>query len=293
VPTQQSPNESVPHGLTLKAALWRLQRRLEFKLATLKCRVTPESVHEARTAAHRLRALLHEFRAQLSSSPARRYRHRLKRVTRDLGGLRDADVALKSIGHLARSAHGRRSDALDSLGSALDRHRYQLASRLQARMAESAWRRDVRKLRTAAADVALILPNSRPIATITSSLLAHRRRRMRARLRKAARSEHALHRLRLKVKRLRYTVEESARFGTGLASARELRLLKGLQDCLGQLHDLVVLKDLSKRGASSRVARKALRKKCDAGRKRLISDYDESRVALLDLWDTAKRARRG
>jgi CHAD domain-containing protein len=106
---------------------------------------------------------------------------------------------------------------------------------------------------------------------------------MRARLREAAHSEHALHRLRLKVKRLRYILEESAKFGAGFGGAREVRLLKGLQDCLGQLHDLVVLQNLSKQGASSRVARKALRKECDVWRERLLSEYDELRVALLDL----------
>lgn len=286
MPTQQSSFGPIaqPKSATLKAALWRLQRRLEFKLATLKRRVTPDSVHEVRTTARRLRALLHGFRAQLSPSSARWYRYWLKRVIGELGGLRDADVARQSIAVLAKTAHGKRRDALDSLSAGLDQHRRRLAERLQTRMAKSAWSRDVRKLRAAAADAALILPNSRPIAVVTRSLLAHRRRRMRARLRRAKRSEYALHRLRLKVRRLRYFLEESARFGAGLRGARELRVLERLQDCLGQLHDLVVLKELSKGAASSRVARKALRKKCDARRKRLLSDYDESRVALLHLW---------
>lgn len=265
--------------------MWRLQRRLEFKLSTLKRRVTPDSVHDARTAARRLRALLNGFRAQLSPSSAHRYRFWLKRVTRELGGLRDVDVAQQNIAVLASTAHGRRRDALDSLGSGLDQRRHRLAGRLQARMAKSAWSADVQKLKTAAADVALILPSPHPIATVARSLLARRRRRMRALLRKARRSEPALHRLRLKVKRLRYFLEESARFGAGLGNARELQLLKRLQDCLGQLHDLVVLKDLSKGGASSRVARKELRKKCDARWKRLLGDYDEARVVLLHLWD--------
>jgi triphosphatase len=269
--------------------VWRLQRRLEFKLATLKRRVTPDSVHETRTAARRLRALLRGFRAQLSSSSAHRYRYWLRRVTGELGSLRDADVAQQNIAVLARTAHGRRRDALDALNSGLDQRRHRLADRLQVEMAKSVWSRDVQKLRAAAADAALLLPNSRPIAAVTRSLLAHRRRRMRVRLRKATRSEHALHRLRLKVKRLRYFMEESTRFGVGLGSARELRLLKELQDCLGKIHDLVVLKDLSKDGASSRVARNELRKKCDARWKRLLNDYDESRVALLHLWDAANR----
>ena len=247
--------------------------------------MTPDSVHEARTSARRLRALLHAFRAQLSSSSAHRYRYWLKRVTRELGTLRDADVAQQNMAVLAKAARGRRRDALDALNSAFDQRRHHLAGKLQAEMAKSAWSANVRKLKTAAADSDLILPNNLPIADVTRSLLAHRRRRMRVRLRKAARSEHALHRLRIKVKRLRYFLEESARFGAGLRNAQELRLLKELQDCLGQVHDLVVLRDLSKGGDSSRAARKALRKECGARWKQLLSNYDGSRVQLLHLWN--------
>jgi triphosphatase len=227
VPTEQPPNGSVsyPKGLSLKVVLLRLQRRFELKLATLKRRVTPDSVHEARTAARRLRALLHGFRTQLSAAPAHRYRYLLKRVTRELGTLRDADVAQQNVAVLAKGAHGRRRDALDALSRGFDQRRHRLAGKLQAELAKSAWSADVKELKAAAAT--LILPNSLPIAAVTRSLLAHRRRRMRARIRKTARTKHALHRLRSRVKRLRYFLEESARFGSGLGSARELRLLKG------------------------------------------------------------------
>lgn len=276
----------------LKASLSRLQRRLEFKLAALKPRVSPEYVHQVRTAARRLRALLHGFRAQLSPSVAHRYRYCLKRITRGLGGLRDVDVAQQSIAALTKTAHSRRHNAPDSLSAALDHRRHRLVGRLQARMAKSAWSRDVRQLRMAATDAALILPNGRPIAALTRALLVHRRRRLGSRLRKATRSEHALHRLRLKVKRLRYFLEEGASFDAVRGSARELSLLKGLQDCLGQLHDLAVLKDYLKDGAPCRIAGRELHKKCEGRRKRLMGDYDELRVALLDLWDTRNGAVR-
>jgi triphosphatase len=294
VPRQQPPNRSASHpqSLTLRAALRRLQRRFETKLATLKRRLTPDSVHEARTAARRLRALLHGYRAQFSSSSARRYRKALKRVTRELGTLRDADVAQQNIAALAKNAHGRHRDALVALSPGFDQRRRRLAGRLRAEMARSEWSAHVQKLKVAAADAALILPNSLAIVAVTRSLLAHRRRRMRSRLRKATRSKRVLHRLRIEVKRLRYFLEESRKFGAGLASARELWLLKGLQDCLGQIHDLVVLKELSKGHDSSRVSRKALCKKCDARWKQLLSDYDELRVELLQLWDKMNRASR-
>lgn len=290
MPARKTPNRSVPRlkAVTLKGALRQLQRRLESKLETLKRSVTPDTVHGARTAARRLRALLHGFRRQLSPSAAHRYHYWLKRVTRELGTLRDTDVARQNIVELVKNVDGRRRDALDTLSSSFHQRRQRLAGKLQAGMARSRWSANVRKLRAAAADPCLIIPDGPPIAAVTISLLAHRRRRMRARLRKATRSEHALHRLRIKVKRLRYFLEESARFGAGLGSAPEVRLLKGLQDSLGQLHDLVVLAELSKHEVS-RAARKILCKKCEARWKRLLADYDEARVALLHLWDTVDR----
>lgn len=290
MPTPKTPSRSDPRSkaVTLKGALRQLQRRLEFKLATLKRSVTPGTVHEARTAARRLLALLHGFRKQLSPSSAHQYHYWLKRVTGDLGTLRDADVARQNVVELVKSANGKCHDTLDTLSFIFDQRRQQLAGKLQAEMARSAWSADMRKLRAAAADPSLILPSGPPIAAVTTALRVDRRQRMRARLRNATRSKHALHRLRIKEKRLRYFLEESAGFGAGLGSAREARLLKGLQDSLGQLHDLVVLAELSKDDEVSRAARKILRKKCDARWKRLLGDYDESRVALLRFWDTIR-----
>ncbi len=281
----QSGSVPRPKGVALKGALRGLQWRLELKLAMLKRRVTPDSVHQARAAARRLQALLHGFRAQLNPPMARRYRCRLKRVTRDFARLRDADVAARNIAVLERAADGRRRKALASLSRGFRRRRERLAGRLKARLANSKWSRDVRELKKAAAEPALVLPESLSIADLARPLLAKGRRRMRGRLRGTGRSERALHRLRIKVKRLRYFLEECAQFDDGLLTARELPLLEGVQDCLGQLHDLAVLKILSKRQASTRIARQEIRKRCGARSEELLRDFGELRSALLRLWD--------
>lgn len=285
---------SVPHpqGVTLKSALRRLQRRLELNLAILTRRVTPDSVHQARAAARRLQALLHGFRAQLTNPVAHRYRRRLKRVTRDLGCLRDADVAQLNIEILETGAHGRRRKALASLSRAFRHRRERLAGGLKVRLANSKWSREVRELGNVAADAALLRPHSLPIADLARPILAQGRRRLYKRLRRTRRCERALHRLRIKVKRLRYLLEECATFDDELVGARELALLKGLQDCLGRLHDLAVLKILAKRAASNRIARKELRKKCDARCAELLPDFEELRAALGCLWDSEPGADR-
>jgi hypothetical protein len=59
---------------TLGSCLLRLQRRLDVKLAALSRHITSYTVHEAHTAARRLRALLRAYKAELSPLQAHRYR---------------------------------------------------------------------------------------------------------------------------------------------------------------------------------------------------------------------------
>lgn len=173
------------------------------KLAALSRHITPDTVHEARTAARRLRALLRAYKAELSPLQAHRYRRALKRVAKQLGRLRDADVAHQSVASLAEDGHRRHRDQLEGVTAALEHRRFTLALALQAHVAEPPWSDCVSRLRAAAGEN-LVLASERPIAVVTSKLLARRRRRLRGLLRKSQQTPRALHRLRLKVKNLRY-----------------------------------------------------------------------------------------
>jgi CHAD domain-containing protein len=94
-------------------------------------------------------------------------------------------------------------------------------------VAEPPWSDCVSRLRAAAGEN-LVLAGERPIAVVTSKLLVRRRRRLRVLLRKSQQTPRAPHRLRLKVKNLRYLAEESGSLGLA-ADPQELLLLKGLQ----------------------------------------------------------------
>lgn len=264
----------------------RLQRRLELNLEALQQQVTPENVHKVRTAARRLRAVLSVFKRELSPSSSRDYRRALKCVVRELGRLRDADVARQSVEKLWAERHGRRRDELKSLSSALERHRLRSALALRAHSTGSPW---LKALATVRSGVNLIWTNEQPMATVALALRVHCRERLRARLRKWERSPERLHRLRRKVKTLRYLSEEMRSLGTRCVRKEEVAALVGLQDILGKLQDLEALRHALRRDTQHRGAVRELRAQAADRRKQLLRDFDERRAALLRVWDEKDR----
>jgi triphosphatase len=263
--------------------LARLQRRLDLNLEALQRHVTPKNVHDTRTAARRLRAILRTFNRHLSPSRARGYRRAVKRVTRRLGQVRDADVANDYVANLVSVGHHRKRSKLESLSAHLNRRRLRLVSKLQARIAEPSWARRVSMLQTAASVRCLVLLSKEPIEVASSALMTKHRRRLQARLLKLKRTPRALHRLRLRVKTLRYLCEEAGNLGAAGVDHEEVAAIVNLQDCLGKLHDLEVLH----REAPNSCTPRGLRLEIAARRKHLLRKYDGQRSILLRLWDDA------
>jgi CHAD domain-containing protein len=285
-----TPYRGLGPRTALASCLVRLQRRLEMNLEALQRHVTPQSVHDVRTAARRLRAILQIFKRQLSPPLAQDYRRSLKRVTRGLGRVRDADVAHQYVANLVSVAHRRRRrrGKLALLSADLNRRRLRLALKLRAQIAEPSWAERVSMLRSAASARDLVLLNKEPIGTAASALVTKRRRRLRARLLKSKRIPRALHRLRLRVKALRYLCEEAGSLGAAGVDPGEVVAIVRLQDCLGQLHDLEALRH----EATNDHAPRELRVRVVARRKDLLRAYDEQRWILLHLWDNALGNRR-
>jgi len=182
------------------------------------------AVHQTRVASRRLRELLPVL--QLEGKAAGKLSHQLRKVTRRLGGVREADVML-----VRDAARGEReeargeipgktaSESFGRLVRKLDRASRKLeeAEDAQTRRAWR-WALDARVSRRA---VALRLA----IDKAGSVYLADR-----------------LHATRITLKKLRYAVELDVD-ARGLKSTNELRTLKRMQDVLGRLHDMQVLVD--------------------------------------------------
>lgn len=202
------------------------------------------ALHQARVASRRLRELLPIL--QLDGSTARKLARRLRKVTSRLGAVRELDVLVGLIDDLHVS--GRRgSSGLGRVGVAVSKARDEARRRLSAQLPMDEMSRLARKL----ARIAAALRH----AERSTSKASARSWRWAIDARVAKRAAHLaaamadagalylpdrLHRVRLAVKKLRYTTE-LATDAAGERPGADLRLLTRLQDLLGRLHDRQML----------------------------------------------------
>jgi CHAD domain-containing protein len=206
-----------------------------------------EALHNARIASRRLRELLPIL--QLDHSITKKLGKRLRRVTRDLGTQRDAEVLDGLIDELLK-ARPKLKRALQRLDSDLRRDASKhgddagdVPTRTMARA--------VRKLEKVAGQLrqedrdgpARRAPaRARAARWAVDARVARRAERVRAVVRAAGALylPERLHTVRIALKKLRYSVELSEELA-GNRVAPVLRTLKRAQDLLGRLHDLQML----------------------------------------------------
>lgn len=215
---------------------------------------SPESVHQMRVAARRMRVALRMGGSGLGAR-AQRLRDELAWLGSLLGEVRDLDVLwerlgaeattlaesdLPAFGDVLDALQKQRSTAADELVDALGRPRYRSLLRALADEATHPGEPDLAESATASADELLVRP-------------------LRA-LHKAAAnptSDEDWHGLRIKVKRVRYAAELAGRLA-GRKRRAELGELVGraktAQEVLGAFQDTVVAEDHLRRLTKSRLS---------------------------------------
>ncbi|MDH4064422.1 MAG: CHAD domain-containing protein [Acidobacteriota bacterium] len=227
----------MPH-LALPARL--LRQRLLSLLDALPAATSGDvaSVHRARVASRRLRAVLPVLAEAADSEALDRARKHVRRITRVLGPIRELDVALGHLeeigptsgatpralarvhGHLATERTARRRAMLDVITPAT---LHKLKSRLAPHHPRPASDRDaeVRAARRRALRRAHVLLDEMQRA---GGLYVPER----------------LHAVRVAAKKLRYALEVERELTRSRAVAR-INRLKRLQDALGEVHDFEIL----------------------------------------------------
>jgi CHAD domain-containing protein len=201
------------------------------------------AVHRTRVASRRLRELLPVL--QLDGSNAAKLNRHLRKVTRRLGSVREADVLLLLIDELHESGDYSGS-ALLRVRDAVSAARDEVHERLPGKASATALRRVARKLNKVAKKLAD--GDDRDARRAWRWALDARVSRRAASLKAAIREAGAvylpdrLHAVRISLKKLRYAVELAAD-AAGAKTGPELRMLKRTQALLGRLHDLQVLID--------------------------------------------------
>jgi CHAD domain-containing protein len=201
------------------------------------------AVHRTRVASRRLRELLPVL--QLDEEAVGKVSHQLRKVTRRLGGVREADVMLLLIAELHES--GRFSEpALRLVRDAAQAERDEARAEIPVKPTAAAFQRIVKKLDRAARKLEgpEDAQTRRAWRWALDARVSRRALALRQAIDKAGSVYLAerLHGTRIALKKLRYGLELDVE-SRGLKSTKELRTLKRMQGVLGRLHDLQVLID--------------------------------------------------
>jgi CHAD domain-containing protein len=214
------------------------------RLMSAEDRAGSEALHDFRVAVRRLRSLLRAHRSLLDGGGGDRTLERLRRIARATNSGRDAEVQAgwvreRLLPTLSKPAQRR---AAGWLAAWLDERRDEAYGGSITRSLER-FGRLAPKLRRDLATYRLSLepgpavPPARAYGAFVAAALREDGRRLRRRLAAASESidEQRAHRARLAAKRLRYDLEPVAELVA--ANGDGLRLLKELQEVLGELND--------------------------------------------------------
>jgi len=189
-----------------------------------------EDVHQLRVATRRAVAALDAFEPWLRRKRRERLRKRLRGLRRSTGAARDAAVRIELLREMAVGADGQRRRVLEALiGIAEEERRCGLAGVAPAiRAAEleslgSGWRGLVRRRGAKGS-----------FKRAGCEALGARAEALRA---IEVSDAESLHRLRIEIKRARYTLELFGRCGSKARVERLLARLGTLQDRLGEVND--------------------------------------------------------
>jgi len=199
----------------------------------------PEELHDMRVATRRLRAALELF-ADVLPIRARNFRVELGWVARVLGAVRDLDVQLHAQTAMVEPGE---HELWADLTALLTSEREAARSELLGALDSVRWER----LKSGMASMVRQGPNRRSTATrvaalaVVPDLIGSRQASVVKAARRAKRSSEAadFHRLRIRAKRLRYSLEFSAELFGG-RTKRYTRQLAKLQNQLGLLQDAEV-----------------------------------------------------
>jgi CHAD domain-containing protein len=204
-----------------------------------------EALHDFRVGLRRLRSCFRAYRPQLESSVSRKTRRRLRALTTTTNVGRDTEVQLDwlhrqisrlnpdqvpGLAWMIGRLEGRRGT--QEIGNAAPPKFNKAAAKLRSR------------LRTFQAEVRVDRGSeAASFGQVTGELIRQHSDRLAEQVRMvqtSADKAHA-HRARIAAKRLRYLLEPLSRRAPGVKTL--VKSLKGLQDQLGELHDMQVLSE--------------------------------------------------
>jgi triphosphatase len=251
-----------------------------------------EGIHQMRVGLRRLRAAISLFSDIVAEAELRNIKRELKWLTAELGPAREFDVFLTRVVAPLENSHARLT-GMRSLS-------HDLAERRDAAVARALTAIGSRRFRDLTLDVAAWLDiggrrqsrnelsrqrGEQPIETLARAQLTRRWKKIRKRGRVLAKLDpRARHKLRIQAKKLRYAAEFYRTVFPGKKKERRresfLSVLKDMQDCFGDLNDVIVHEKLTTGIAKASIERSAKpsRRVFAAG---LLTGHEEARFKPL------------
>jgi CHAD domain-containing protein len=286
---QRYRDELTPNACTTSISVYLrhsvavLHHRLRQTAAVLTHAPSPAAVHDTRVAARRIRVLLRTYQRQFDTEEAKRYKRHLKDLIRDLAAAREAYVARHSIMQLGGNRLGRIGIKSRALYERAVKRYASALDGLRLTIAGAPWRQRLRDLGRLSAASSLVKESDDSAATVMQRLVKRRRRRLRARLSESGTSSKHLHRLRLRVKAMRYTLEGCLSKSAN-ANSSEIKRLRQMQNCLGEMHDEEMLLKALRAEQKHREGARNICKKLKARKSRQLHAFKGYRKGLMWLW---------
>src|SRR5262245_29838834 len=219
-----------------------------------------EALHRTRIATRRLRELFPVLR--LEAQATRKLDRRLRKVTKQLGAVRDVDVLMSLIDALHHD-RGYSKNALQAVRATVEEKRRVAREKLEAKLPPQKLQKVTRRLKRLTRhlhnDETPAHGGSEPrLSKATLWALEARAARRATRVRDAiaaAGTVYApvpLHHVRIALKKLRFALELKAEVSRHPAT-REIAALRNAQDLLGRLHDLQVLLEQAREMQAARL----------------------------------------
>jgi CHAD domain-containing protein len=236
-----------PDGQTPAAFLEECFRRMARHRGGVLAGRDPEAIHSMRVASRRLRAALAFFRGELPRRRRRRAARTIRRITSGLGEVRQLDVSFALLDRfIAESPAARNAAEFARLLLAADR------GRALARAQRAILRTDFARLRRRILKVEKTLwgCNATSLSERARNRVAKRAERLAAfwedngtepAAGTFADAKQSLHAMRIATKKLRYALETGERT-CGWRPRRAIKTARDVQQALGHLHDLEVLR---------------------------------------------------
>jgi CHAD domain-containing protein len=253
-----------------------------------------DAIHDARVATRRIRELLPLSAARFTPSDLEHIDAAVRRVASRLGRARDLDVRLELLTSLERAVPSAATTAAQGRAHWMSRR-----DTLVKRAIKSMERVDIAQV---VEQARLSLRHQAPLlfavrrhvsaADRWEDLLAAQMRQRAGDVTEALQRAgglsfpNRLHRLRIALKKLRYSMEIASETGRG-AFSRELRGMKKAQELLGRIHDHDVLADALR---DERLGQSDLQPLVEFRRRELHARYLRRRAGILEVCARAARS---